>query len=815
MKVHEIIANNEKWISNEKYNEVTPEVTIILPTFRRAQNGFFENAVLSVINQTYKQWELIIVDDASTDGTEQLIQEFMKADSRINCIRHVKNVGLPAISEYEGYRRGRGQYFAFIFDDNVWEKEYLFKTILFMKKKNVKASYGLAKCFANIEKNDYVVLGQPTEFGTQELSMRNFIANGSVLLHKSVLEDVGLYDPHLTLTRLCDWDLWRRICKKYDFVATNISATSEMGACLSDSLGNSYVMNIWCALERMEEERDAMLRPEAYEDVNIDEISVKNTEYYCDFLQILKTKFEGKFWYPQMEISKKKWDFSKSKKRILLVHDGMTASVTLYWERLFKQSEDFIVKYHYGTVNKNELLFVDAVIVCRAMLTNEYLPEWCNTLKIPCYYFVDDNFIELAKEFHTNTDVLRVSKVTNRTILKRFNAVFVSTPSLKKYYEDHLLHKRVLLLEPLLDVKATNDVKLNVHQEELNICFLGGKWREETFKEYVLPALKRLSKQKKITLVVPLLPTDQMSQELYNDVSDETLRVEFLERTLSLTEVLSSAKKKNIDILVHCGDATVNNEFKTENALLNALQIGAVLVTSNESPYAESLVKDEAFLMANNTVNGWYEVLEELCNVNLRKSLFESMKEYCFSRYIFEKCAVDFLNELAKYKISNYYEYLERAEILLMASASPNITGGERAFHNMRLGIGTLIDKSVSYNITCTVRVLREIGILFGSFDLSCGGRIKVSITDGKNSLFEKWFPMSYFVRDDWTYIEVGGISGMQGKVITLNFECEYEPGSAKVGFFENLDKRTFWYKVCNKLGHHIKGLDAIITECR
>ena len=143
MKVKEIIARSDvRWIPPVGENKNDPEVSVILPTFRRAKTGLFERAVQSVLNQDLKNIELIIVDDASTDGTAELIAHFMKIDSRVSCIRHGKNIGLPAISEYEGYLKARGQYIAFIFDDNTWERDYLSQTISCMVRNHVLAAYG-------------------------------------------------------------------------------------------------------------------------------------------------------------------------------------------------------------------------------------------------------------------------------------------------------------------------------------------------------------------------------------------------------------------------------------------------------------------------------------------------------------------------------------------------------------------------------------------------------------------------------------------------------------------------------------------------
>ena len=87
MNVGEILKGCGKWIPPKNYQTETPVVSVLLPTFRRAQSGLFSEAVEPVLNQSYQNLELIVIDDASTDGTEDLIAAFMRRDPRVGTIR--------------------------------------------------------------------------------------------------------------------------------------------------------------------------------------------------------------------------------------------------------------------------------------------------------------------------------------------------------------------------------------------------------------------------------------------------------------------------------------------------------------------------------------------------------------------------------------------------------------------------------------------------------------------------------------------------------------------------------------------------------
>lgn len=282
MKVEEILKDCSEWIPGKEYETAKPIVSVLLPTFRRAESGLFEAAVRSVLEQDFKELELIIIDDASTDGTAELIRSFMQQDPRVSCIRHTFNVGLPAISEYEGYLRARGEYIAFMFDDNEWELDFVGKTVSYMDRNHAKVSYGKMKSFYSADQ--FVEFGDTDSgMGMFTLLAKNHIQNGSIILAREVIETVGLYDPHMALTRLCDWDLWKRVFDEYEFFETGISAGKEQGVSLPDSLGNSYKMNYWISAEREQSRDKKLLLPSNFHLIEIDEVLVQtdNSGLHC------------------------------------------------------------------------------------------------------------------------------------------------------------------------------------------------------------------------------------------------------------------------------------------------------------------------------------------------------------------------------------------------------------------------------------------------------------------------------------------------------------------------------------------------------
>ena len=96
-------------------HESKPTVTIIIPTYNRAH--LLGRAIRSVLTQTFHNWELIVVDDASTDNTKEVAYSFQ--DPRIHYLCHETNRGGPA-ARNTGIREARGLYIAFLDSDDEW-----------------------------------------------------------------------------------------------------------------------------------------------------------------------------------------------------------------------------------------------------------------------------------------------------------------------------------------------------------------------------------------------------------------------------------------------------------------------------------------------------------------------------------------------------------------------------------------------------------------------------------------------------------------------------------------------------------------------
>ena len=192
----------------------SPTVSVIIPTYNRAH--LVGRAIKSVLEQTYQDFELIVVDDGSTDNTKEVVKGFN--DKRIKYILHEKNKGATA-ARNTGIKAARGEYIAFQVSDDEWlpvklEKQMkVFETVPpevgvvytgFYRLKNSKKTYIPSPKI--IQKEGYI-------FGS--LLKGNFVTTQAVLVKRECFERAGMFDE--SLPRLQDWELFIRISKDYHF----------------------------------------------------------------------------------------------------------------------------------------------------------------------------------------------------------------------------------------------------------------------------------------------------------------------------------------------------------------------------------------------------------------------------------------------------------------------------------------------------------------------------------------------------------------------------------------------------------------------
>jgi glycosyltransferase involved in cell wall biosynthesis len=194
-----------------------PVVSIILPTFNRAR--IIGRSIRSALNQTYTRFELIIVDDCSTDDTLGILSTL--TDPRLRVIRHTKNRGAPA-ARNTGIAEARGKYIVFLDSDDAWYPNKIEKELSLMEDQPDNVGVVYSGFWRHINgKKSYVPFSWVKSLEGnihEQLLWRNFI-NTQSLIRKNCFGTVGVFDENAP--KFQDWDLFIRISQHFNFAYTH------------------------------------------------------------------------------------------------------------------------------------------------------------------------------------------------------------------------------------------------------------------------------------------------------------------------------------------------------------------------------------------------------------------------------------------------------------------------------------------------------------------------------------------------------------------------------------------------------------------
>lgn len=183
-------------------------VSIIMPSYNTAK--YIAETVQSVLAQTYQNWELIIVDDCSTDDTDEVIKPFL-ADGRIRYFKNKKNSG-AAVSRNRALREAKGKWIAFLDSDDLWLPEKLEKQISFMETNHHSFSY---TDYEEIDANGRLTGVRVT--GPRKITktgMFNYCWPGCLTVMYDA-ETVGLIQI-ADIKKNNDYAMWLKVCRKAD-----------------------------------------------------------------------------------------------------------------------------------------------------------------------------------------------------------------------------------------------------------------------------------------------------------------------------------------------------------------------------------------------------------------------------------------------------------------------------------------------------------------------------------------------------------------------------------------------------------------------
>ena len=606
-----------------------PEVSVVLPTYCRGDNGLLSGAVESVLSQSFQSFELIVMDDGSTDGTRDVLSEFVRTDDRVIHVRHEMNSGLPALRVNEGLLRARGTFCAYQFDDDRWTDIALETLVSNLKgRQDYHVAYGKARVKLNGEEQ---TLGRP--FNYSELIYGNYIANNSVMHYRSVFERYGGFDMHLVMRRSCDWDLWLRWARAVRFLFVD-ATVSLVNARMDKSLGKTVHYDLMAVRSHMAHDRNASLTPGELKDYPVDNLkhlSMLGKDKTAQIWRQLIAPFQSL----QREILPVVLPKREVPVHVIVIkeHFDTTVDITI---NNFQQLLDEEFKFTYVPLSQMD----EAAIECAdILLFHRLLSPYAKELmqiahkKRKCIVFLMDDDLLTLHELSDEFAYLAPGAI-NRQVLEALirGADLVVTYS--KLMQDSVmpLNPRNVRMKTNIQSERLIGARSKIKEPQTNdtssdspvrIAFAGGYARKEELA-FLRPAIVEVSRRLKDRAEFHFWG---ISPEGIEDLQSAYHCESF---SYSYEEYLSRLVQSNFDVMI----APLFGEKKAKRAkcpikFLEITAAGAIGVYSDVEPYAVVL-DGESGIKCKNTVEAWTEAIlkaVKLGRKNRRNMLAAALKQ--------------------------------------------------------------------------------------------------------------------------------------------------------------------------------------------
>ncbi len=304
----------------------------------------------------------------------------------------------------------------------------------------------------------------------------------------------------------------------------------------------------------------------------------------------------------------------------------MDASTTLFFGHLMRLMPESIRVVQYGKDDvAGPLAAASAVILVRGLFECSDLARCARALRVPLYYFLDDNFIVLREQGGIGAQfVTRYLIGDVRAALRDFAGVLLATPALVSYFAEQQLHPHLFLFPPVMAPEAMAAPR--AARPGVTVAFFGGRHLHRQLLDFVVPAVRCLALQRPVRLLAVGLPESipsssglVVSQRPYDESYGRGLR---------------ALATEGVDVFVHpVAAGMANNAYKNPHALISAQALGAVPVVSNAPPY-DALGHGDVALMCEDSEASWLNALTQaVTDDTLRLALGARLATYCAEHF--------------------------------------------------------------------------------------------------------------------------------------------------------------------------------------
>lgn len=670
----------------------SPKVSIILPTYARG-GSTLPAAVESVLSQSFSDFELIIVDDGSRDGTADVIADYARSDERIIVHTYRGNSGLPALRVDQAALRARGTYIGYQFDDDVWTQDSLRLRVAELEKADQLAVvYGNAMVsFGSDTKREPFLLGQ--EFSFAFLTRQNFIANNTVLHHRGLFDVAGMYDPHVILRRYSDYDLWLRFARYARFIWVD-EIVSHVNANLDNSLGRE-IRDFYTLIRKgIATPRNGLLVPSEIQNYDVldvapfidrftDEevesyrrnVAIPFLSHFNDYIRADELDVAAGIRNRRLNLLTVKPEFSTS------VDVTINNFVDLPFQRAL--SNTFVPERDLSAI---DLKSMDVAILYRTVAS--YTNAIVDQRKIPTAYCMDDNML-CFHEIGPEHDSLAPGTLAHNNITYQISGADACIGYGDPIVDDlRELNARTIQLTTNIPRKFI-EPREYLRGRRLRIAILSGPGRTQVLAD-LWPALADFGERHANDIEMHFWGIDPagfgaLSCDAYFKPFDHNYQ-SYLNGLLATSFDL---------VLVPLDHSTRAARSKSPVKLLEAVAAGAICIFSDAAPY--DAVPDDCCLKASNTIEAWSGALELALSMGAseREAILERARALVRRKYTTEGQFYDFL---AAYRAVELHASLRGKTIVF-------------AFHEAALGGATLhllqharIARSLGFQVAGIVR---------------------------------------------------------------------------------------------------------------
>lgn len=188
-----------------------PMVSVIMPAYNASKT--IEAAIISVLNQSFKDFELIVVNDCSVDDTEAVVRRLAQSDNRIRIFNNEKNSGV-AYSRNLGVEKAFGEWIAFLDSDDMWRKDKLEKQLeLAITNPEASLTYTASGFMSSDGTEHNYVMPVQDKINHNELLRKNLLSCSSVMVKRDLIKDYKMPSDNMSE----DYAVWLMILKDIDY----------------------------------------------------------------------------------------------------------------------------------------------------------------------------------------------------------------------------------------------------------------------------------------------------------------------------------------------------------------------------------------------------------------------------------------------------------------------------------------------------------------------------------------------------------------------------------------------------------------------